>query len=248
MMKLVRSKITGGCYHSRMSDSEQDAASIASETPVDAPVPEAIPAEVIAEPPVTAAPPASADTVPAVPALSAGAEASIIPPTLASDSPSDSPAEIPAPEHSNILENVGMSVEPHESATLHVPDNASAPVPPPTEPSAPAVVSAYAALLSLRDKALNAIQFRRQARLEKIMALAAKKKSIGNDDVEKLLHVSDATVSRYLSALVQEGKLNRTGSAKAIRYSLPIAPSTGGDTDPIAPSTGGDTDPIASNG
>src|SRR3989344_9067772 len=209
MMKLVRSKVTGGCYYSRMSDSEQDAASIASETPVDAPVPEAIPAEVIAEPPVTAAPPVSTDTVPA---LSAGAEASITPPTLASDSPADTPAEIPAPEHTNILENVGMSVEPHASdqtATPHVPDNASTPVPLPTEPSAPAVVSAYAALLSLRDKALSAIQFRRQARLEKIMALATKKKSIGNDDVEKLLHVSDATVSRYLSALVQEGKLDR---------------------------------------
>ena len=223
-MKLVRSKVTGGCYYSRMSDSEQDAASIASETPVDAPVPEAIPAEVIAEPPVTAAPPASADTVPAVPALSAGAEASIIPPTLASDSPSDSPAEIPAPEHSNILENVGMSVEPHASdqtATPHVPDNASTPVPLPTEPSAPAVVSAYAALLSLRDKALSAIQFRRQARLEKIMALAEKKGSIGNDDVEKLLRVSDSTATRYLFALVRDGKLKQTGVPQAQRYAVP---------------------------
>ena len=218
MMKLVRSKVTGGCYYSRMSDSEQDAASIASETPVDAPVPEAIPAEVIAEPPVTAAPPVSTDTVPAV---SADAEALITPPVPPSDSPSDSPAEIPAPEHSNILENVGMSVEPHESATLPVPDNASTPVPLPTEPSAPAVVSAYAALLSLRDKALSAIQFRRQARLEKIMALAEKKGSIGNDDVEKLLRVSDSTATRYLFALVRDGKLKQTGVPQAQRYAVP---------------------------
>src|SRR3989338_2845838 len=102
MMKLVRSKVTGGCYYSRMSDSEQDAASIASETPVDAPVPEAIPAEVIAEPPVTAAPPVSTDTVPAVSALSADAEALITPQAPASDSPADTPAEIPTPEHTNI--------------------------------------------------------------------------------------------------------------------------------------------------
>ena len=212
VLKLVRSKVTGGCYYSRMSDTE-----IPTSAPPasNAPAPEAIPTDVIA------APPASADAVPAVPALSAGAEASIIPPTLASDSPSDSPAEIPAPEHSNILENVGMSVEPHESATLPVPDNASTPVPLPTEPSAPAVVSAYAALLSLRDKALSAIQFRRQARLEKIMALAEKKGSIGNDDVEKLLRVSDSTATRYLFALVRDGKLKQMGVPQAQRYAVP---------------------------
>ena len=219
MVKLLRSKMTGGCYYSRMSYAELakqgDVPATSSPTPSDAPASETARAEVIAAPPV------STDTVPAV---SADAEALITPPVPPSDSPSDSPAEIPAPEHTNILENVGMSVEPHASdqtATPHVPDNASTPVPPPTEPSALAGGAAYAALLSLRDKALSAIQFRRQARLEKIMALAEKKGSIGNDDVEKLLRVSDSTATRYLFALVRDGKLKQTGVPQAQRYAVP---------------------------
>jgi len=50
--------------------------------------------------------------------------------------------------------------------------------------------------------------FKRKAgRLEKIMAMAIKKGSIKNDQVEKLLHISDATASRYLTELVKAGRL-----------------------------------------
>ncbi|MDO8522269.1 MAG: hypothetical protein Q7S08_03210 [bacterium] len=180
----------------------------------DAPALEAIPTDVIA------APPLSADTVPAV---SADVEAPVAPLAPLSDSPADTPAEVLAPEHTNILENVGMSVEPTETASSSsapVPDNSSSLIPPREESPAPIAGGAYATLLSLRDKALNAIQFRRQARLEKIMALAAKKKSIGNDDVEKLLRVSDSTATRYLSVLVRDGKLTRTGFPQAAQYSI----------------------------
>ncbi|MEK7107474.1 MAG: DeoR family transcriptional regulator [Patescibacteria group bacterium] len=226
-----------------MSDSEQaeqgEVSATSSPTPGDAPAPEAVPAEVVV------APPASAD---AVPAVSIDEATSVAPSAPRADSPANSPAESPVPEHTNILEadradigtcrrNVGMSSNAdnaNSAPTPSVQGNGSPPALPPTEPSAPAGGTAYAALLSLRDKALNAIQFRRRARLEKIIALAEKNGSIGNDDVEKLLRVSDATVSRYLSELVRDGKLKRAGHAKAIRYSLPIAPSTGGDIDPIA--------------
>ena len=68
-------------------------------------------------------------------------------------------------------------------------------------------------------KALVAIRGRRQEKLNKIMAELNKKGKNGstsspqvtNDEVEKLLHVSDATAARYLSALVKEGKLKQVG-------------------------------------
>ena len=152
-MKLVRSKVTGGCYYSRMSDTE-----IPTSAPPasDAPAPEAIPTDVIAAPPV------SAYTIPAV---SIDEATAVAPPAPLSDSPADLPAEIPAPEHTDILENVGMfsNADNASAPTPSVQGNEPSPILPPTGPSALASGTAYAALLSLRDKALSAIQFRRQA-------------------------------------------------------------------------------------
>ena len=37
------------------------------------------------------------------------------------------------------------------------------------------------------------------------------KNQITNDEVEKLLHVSDATATRYLSVLEKEGKVKQVG-------------------------------------
>lgn len=71
---------------------------------------------------------------------------------------------------------------------------------------------------SLLQKALAAIQFRKQKKFEKIMAFAAAKPFITNDQVEKLLHVSDATATRYLVALVRQGRLKRVGGGHASRY------------------------------
>ena len=54
--------------------------------------------------------------------------------------------------------------------------------------------------------------------LEKIVAHAREKKEITNDDVEKLLHVADATASRYLKMLVERGKLIRAGKGRSVKY------------------------------
>ena len=71
------------------------------------------------------------------------------------------------------------------------------------------------------------IQFRKRAKLEKIVKLATEKtldhggsgkKSITNDQVQKLLYVSDATASRYLLQLVKEGKLKKVGPDGRARY------------------------------
>lgn len=71
----------------------------------------------------------------------------------------------------------------------------------------------------LLKKAKLTIQLRKQKKLVKIMNLFEKKKSITNDDVEKLLHVSDATATRYLSTLEKQGKIAQMGkTGRAVIY------------------------------
>lgn len=51
------------------------------------------------------------------------------------------------------------------------------------------------------------------------MTLFLKKKNITNDEVEKYLHVSDATATRYLSILEKEGKIKQNGkTGKGVSY------------------------------
>jgi len=69
-------------------------------------------------------------------------------------------------------------------------------------------------------KARNMIQFRKRKKLNKVMTLFLKKQKITNDEVEKFMHVSDATAGRYLSTLVKEGKIKQTGkTGKSVFYS-----------------------------
>jgi hypothetical protein len=68
--------------------------------------------------------------------------------------------------------------------------------------------------------ARNAIQFRKSKKLDKIMSLFLQQSKITNDEVEKLLHVSDATATRYLSQLEKEGKIKQSGkTGKGVSYS-----------------------------
>ena len=60
-------------------------------------------------------------------------------------------------------------------------------------------------------KARVAIQDRKRKKRDKIMQALNTKNKITNDEVEKLLHVSDATATRYLSALEKEGKIKQVG-------------------------------------
>jgi hypothetical protein len=82
---------------------------------------------------------------------------------------------------------------------------------------------------ALYEKARVALGARKEARLAKIMALVEKRKTprhgsghITNDDVEKLLRVSDATATRYLAELVRRGKLRLIGSHEHARYEANI--------------------------
>ncbi|HEY4489948.1 MAG TPA: winged helix-turn-helix transcriptional regulator [Candidatus Paceibacterota bacterium] len=71
----------------------------------------------------------------------------------------------------------------------------------------------------LLTKAGNVIRARKRKKIEKIMELFAKRTRITNDEVEKLLHVSDATATRYLSMLESEGRIRQVGiKGKAVFY------------------------------
>src|SRR3989344_4999067 len=90
----------------------------------------------------------------------------------------------------------------------------------PTQPTAQIPVIEPFAKLSLLAKAREAIQFRKRKKLEKIMGMFLKQSSITNDEVEKLLHISDATATRYLEQLEKEGKVKQEGrTGKSVSYS-----------------------------
>ena len=97
------------------------------------------------------------------------------------------------------------------------PQAASAPV-----AAAPASTSSPQATHPSRDllvKARATIQDRKRKKLDKILEALNAKGKITNDEVEKLLHVSDATATRYLSALEKEGKIQQVGkTGKAVEY------------------------------
>lgn len=59
----------------------------------------------------------------------------------------------------------------------------------------------------------------KRKRKERIMALMKEKEAITNNDVEKLLSVSDATATNYLQELEQEGLIEQIGThGRYVRY------------------------------
>ena len=140
------------------------------------------------------------------------------------------PAEVvPSPEVPTETPSPASDLQPAETAVMPEP---SIQAPQPADPSETAVASHGAgtpiptpqevppqnAIRSYLSAALEKIQFRKRAKLDKIVQLVAQKKRIKNDDVEKLLHVSDSTAQRYLNQLVKEGKLKRVGDPHQPTY------------------------------
>jgi predicted HTH transcriptional regulator len=84
----------------------------------------------------------------------------------------------------------------------------------------PIIIPKKNSVKELLIKAKNAIQFKKRKKLDKVMAMFLKKSKITNDEVEKYLHVSDATATRYLSELEKEGKIKQSGkTGKGVSYS-----------------------------
>lgn len=58
----------------------------------------------------------------------------------------------------------------------------------------------------------------KEAHKQSIMEAFATKERLTNNEVEKLLHVSDATATRYLDDLEKEGKVRQVGETGAHVY------------------------------
>ena len=101
----------------------------------------------------------------------------------------------------------------------------SAPVPAPTpqaqiipqmQPSALENQTSF--IRALLAKANAKLGSNRQKKLDKLMLTTQKKGFITNEQAQELLHCSDATATRYLSKLVQQGRLNRTDGSHWVKY------------------------------
>ena len=134
------------------------------------------------------------------------------------------PTEAPEPVTPQIPVNEALpESEPSVSEAKEEPKPIQTPEPElkpqPTETKPPVATSASFAL-ALLVKARNAIQFRKKRKLDRIMTLFLQQSKITNDEVEKFLHVSDATASRYLSQLEKEGRIKQHGKTGAgVSYS-----------------------------
>lgn len=65
----------------------------------------------------------------------------------------------------------------------------------------------------------NTRQEKKRKKIDAILDLFSEKSEITNDEVEKLLHISDATATRYLEILEKEGKIKQVGkTGKGVVY------------------------------
>lgn len=153
-----------------------------------------------------------------------------VPPDSQNAPPEPSPSVATAtPEAQQpVSEEAAQFAEPQtvkETPTVQIPANEPiTPIPEPMPesiqtPAVPVVAPVVRAARDLAAKARAVIQSRKRTKLDKIFSEITKRGSITNDKVEKLLHVSDATATRYLAELEKEGKIIQVGkTGHAVKY------------------------------
>lgn len=116
------------------------------------------------------------------------------------------------------MSQAGITIEKHETDTTIT--EVMQPEPEPQVPKTVFDTSVQSKnfLKGLLPKLKEKLAFRTEKRLSKIVELARKKGEIRNDDVEKLLHVSDASATNYLSKLVKRGNLRVSGPKNHSKY------------------------------
>lgn len=132
---------------------------------------------------------------------------------------SDEPISVPNELEASVDDQ--SNSEPTPASPVQVAVSASAPTPPTptapqTQPSAQQNQTSF--IRALLAKANAKLLSNRQKKLDKIMLTAQKKGFITNEQAQELLHCSDATATRYLSKLVQQGRLNRTDGSHWVKY------------------------------
>lgn len=105
--------------------------------------------------------------------------------------------------------------EPPEIPEVEAPKPQAAATAAQSVPANPALNTSPQAARELLVKARAKVQTQKQKKLDKIMVETEKHGKITNDEVEKLLRCSDATASRYLSALEKQGKIKKVGTTGA---------------------------------
>lgn len=91
----------------------------------------------------------------------------------------------------------------------------------PEQPVTHSTPSAFPAPFKQNDlwkKFLEKLGVRKKKKLDRILEFLNKKNKITNDEVEKLLHVSDATATRYLEQLEKENKVHQVGKTGKYTY------------------------------
>ncbi len=141
-------------------------------------------------------------------------------PSEALESPRNSESAIPV-NNANGAENEPEPIRPESESSPEIEDNrTSKPETAQTPVNEPLVKQKSSLARELLISARNAIQFRKRKKLDKVMSLFLQQSKITNDEVEKFLHVSDATATRYLSQLEKEGKIKQSGkTGKGVSYS-----------------------------
>ena len=139
------------------------------------------------------------------------------------DNPANEPLKpAPTPENTPVPENPNINVERHGNdvtitEVMEKPEVSKMPFDTQTSKGF---------LRGLLPKLREKLGFRTEKRLAKIVELARNPTSlklrgtreITNDDVEKLLHVSDASATNYLSKLVKRGSLRVSGPKNHAKY------------------------------
>ena len=132
-----------------------------------------------------------------------------IPVSLNNDNPENTPISTENPEVAKPAESGSLEVENPKIEPISEPIKASEPSTAQIPVNEPLVKISLARELLI--KARNMIQSRKRKKLDKVMTMFAKQTKITNDEVEKFLHVSDATAERYLNILEKENQIKQTG-------------------------------------
>lgn len=164
--------------------------------------------------PATEAP--APEPAPSIPELAPASAEAVPAHEMAPDSAEATAGTQPAVPTAQIPPNEPLPPEPEPFDSA--PDSAEAttgrqdkPTPEPPSAAAPVQTGILHTARDLLNKARVAIQDRKRKKRDKIMLALTTKDKITNDEVEKLLHVSDATATRYLSALEKENKIKQVG-------------------------------------
>ncbi|TSC86499.1 MAG: Uncharacterized protein G01um10148_485 [Parcubacteria group bacterium Gr01-1014_8] len=130
-------------------------------------------------------------------------------PQSAPEIPTAAAVPEPAPPAPEITIPEPVDAIPAEAQT------AQRPVVEPFTPTNEPIVAPADPKPELLKKAHEKTQIRKRKKLDMILETLTASGKITNDEVEKLLHVSDATATRYLTILKREGKIKQIGKTGA---------------------------------